>query len=142
MLFYTRVQRRAHEVLDEQLEKTRRGELKAPLGRLSELVDEGIDVLRGSGPITRLGDLLDEAWRLKRTLSSKIANPAIDDCYARARAAGAVGGKLLGAGSGGFMLFLAAPERQAEVARAVGELDRVPFGLAEGSALVYAARSV
>jgi D-glycero-alpha-D-manno-heptose-7-phosphate kinase len=140
MLFYTRVQRRAHEVLDEQLEKTRRGELKAPLGRLSALVDEGIDVLRGSGPITRLGDLLDEAWQLKRTLSSKIANPAIDDCYARARSAGAVGGKLLGAGSGGFMLFLVEPARQAAVAEALPDLGRVDFGIdAAGSAIVFAA---
>jgi D-glycero-alpha-D-manno-heptose-7-phosphate kinase len=138
MLFYTGIQRRAHDVLEEQLERTRQGGLTQPLARLNGLVDEGIALLKGDRPLVGLGDLLHEGWVAKRGLSSSVSTPAIDGYYERARRAGAAGGKLLGAGSGGFMLFVAEPLRQPAVEAAVPELRRVRFGLAPtGSRIVF-----
>ncbi|MDH7569054.1 MAG: hypothetical protein QHJ73_05655 [Armatimonadota bacterium] len=129
MLFYTGIRRHAHEVLDEQLERTRQGTLRDDLSHLSELVDEGVRVLTGSGPILQFGELLHQAWTTKRRLSSKVSNPQIDTWYEEALSAGAVGGKLLGAGGGGFLLLMAPPERQPSVEAALGGLKRVHFQL-------------
>jgi D-glycero-alpha-D-manno-heptose-7-phosphate kinase len=138
MLFYTRIQRTAHEVLESQLERTRQGSLAESLGRLSALVDEGVAVLRSDGPIVRFGELLHEGWITKRGFSDQITSPAIDGFYERARRAGAVGGKLLGAGSGGFMLFLVEPDRQFAVEAALPELARVHFRVAPaGSQIIF-----
>ena len=127
MLVYTGIVRHAHAVLEEQLEKTRRGDVNQDLGALGRLVDQGLDVLDSGEPIGRFGDLLHEAWETKRRLSSKITNPAIDDLYVRARAAGARGGKLLGAGGGGFLLLFVPPEHRTEVRRALSGAPEVPF---------------
>lgn len=138
MLLYTGIRRTAHDVLDEQLERTRNGSLAPELSRLGELVAEGIAALAGGGPLARFGELLDAAWQIKRQLSSKVSSGAIDGQYDRARAAGAVGGKLLGAGAGGFLLLFVPPERQASVAAALAELRRVRFGFDhEGSRILF-----
>jgi D-glycero-alpha-D-manno-heptose-7-phosphate kinase len=138
MLFYTRMQRTAHEVLEEQLERTRHGTLEQSLANMGALVDEGLAVLRSARPIVRFGELLHEGWMVKRDLSSKITSPAIDAFYERARRAGAIGGKLLGAGSGGFMLFLVEPHRQSAVEAALPELARVYFRVAPtGSQVIF-----
>jgi D-glycero-alpha-D-manno-heptose-7-phosphate kinase len=71
--------------------------------------------------------LLHQTWCLKRTLSTQVSTPAIDRWYEQARAAGAVGGKLLGAGGGGFLLLMVPPDRQRDVCRAVPELRAAPF---------------
>ena len=73
------------------------------------------------------GALLHQTWCLKRTLSTQVSTPAIDRWYEQARAAGAIGGKLLGAGGGGFLLLMAPPDRQRDVCRAVPDLRQVPF---------------
>ncbi|MBI3945601.1 MAG: hypothetical protein HY321_06770 [Armatimonadetes bacterium] len=138
MLLYTGISRHAHAVLDEQLERTRRGVIHDDLSYLSDLVDEGVRVLTGSEPIVRFGELLHTAWVTKRRLSSKISSPEIDRWYETARAAGAVGGKLLGAGGGGFLLLLAEPRRQPDVERALAGLKRVRFGIDHaGSTLLF-----
>jgi D-glycero-alpha-D-manno-heptose-7-phosphate kinase len=138
MLLYTGLQRHAHELLEEQLERTRRGELAAALGRMEELAAQGVAVLVGAGPLPPFGELLHDAWQVKRGLSSRVSNGAIDDAYARARGAGAIGGKLLGAGGGGFLLLFAPPERQQAVARALPELRRVEFGFDhQGSRILF-----
>ena len=138
MLFYTGLRRHAHQVLDEQIERTRQGAITGDLGYLSDLVDQGLGVLTGSGPLTGFGELLHEAWMTKRRLSSKISNPQIDEWYERARKAGAVGGKLLGAGGGGFLLLFARPERRADVAKALPEMREVPFSFDQtGSTLLF-----
>lgn len=125
MLFYTGVQRIASDVAGEQIKNTpkKADELRS----IYKMVDQGLSILSSDQPITEFGKLLHEAWQMKRTLSSKITNSAIDDIYASALAAGASGGKLLGAGGGGFMLFLVPPEKQAAVKAKLGKLLHIKF---------------
>src|SRR5262249_50836796 len=93
---------------------------------LQNLVDQAIDVLCDRHePLYRLGDLLHEGWILKRSLAEGVTNPHIDRIYDAAMAAGATGGKLLGAGGGGFMVFIARPERQMDVRKALEGLVQV-----------------
>ena len=127
MLFYTGMQRTSHEILEEQLNHTKTGKIDPELTRLRELVKQGIDVL-GSGKLTEFGKLLHEGWMLKRQCSTRISNPQIDELYSRAQAAGAVGGKLLGAGGGGFLLLFVEPQNQSQVRQALSELREVKFG--------------
>ncbi len=85
-----------------------------------------------------LGHLLHEGWMLKRSLSEGITNSQIDDWYARARAAGALGGKILGAGGGGFLLLYAPAERQRDISAALSGLRRIPFKFErEGSKIIF-----
>jgi D-glycero-alpha-D-manno-heptose-7-phosphate kinase len=138
MLFYTGVRRNAHEILDEQLERTRRGELAAALLRMEQLAVQGVAVLTADSSLLPFGELLHDAWQVKRSLSSRITNDLVDGAYGRARAAGVIGGKLLGAGGGGFLLLFVEPERHAEVARALPELRQVEFGFDhEGSRILF-----
>jgi D-glycero-alpha-D-manno-heptose-7-phosphate kinase len=137
MLFYTGLQRDAHDVLDEQLARTVAGNNERDLRRMAELVEDGIDVLTGSNRLDRFGTLLHEAWLLKRRLSSRITNPWIDELYERARRHGATGGKLLGAGSGGFLLLFVEPDRQPFVRAALPELREASFTFeTSGSAII------
>jgi D-glycero-alpha-D-manno-heptose-7-phosphate kinase len=102
------------------------------------LVDEALNVLIGTGPLVEFGRLLHESWMLKRSLSSQVAPGFVDDIYARARAAGATGGKLLGAGGGGFILLLVEPERRAQVLASLGDLLVIPINLDRfGSQVVF-----
>jgi len=96
------------------------------------MVDDGQGILAGKGSLLEFGRLLHEGWEIKRTLSSKIAPALINDVYDRARKAGATGGKLLGAGGGGFMLLFVEPERRAAVVRALDKLLVVPFQFERG----------
>lgn len=126
MLCFTGQSRLAPEVAKSQIENfsARRTEL----GRMRSMVDEAIDILRDSStPIEKFGRLLDDAWRYKRSLSDKVSNPEIDQMYDAARAAGALGGKLIGAGGGGFLLLFAPPEGQVRVREALSNLVHVPF---------------
>lgn len=136
MLFYTGIRRDAHEVLEEQLLRTRQGELTGKLSQLGALVDEGLRVLTGDEPIARFGELLDEGWRTKREFSRTISSPEIDGYYERALESGAAGGKLLGAGGGGFLLVFAEPSRQRGVEVALRTLPRVMFGFDQRGACV------
>lgn len=137
MLFYTGLNRQAHEVLGEQLERTKQGAISADLGQLSELVEEGLTVLASERPLATFGELLHAGWMIKRGLSSKITNSLIDDCYQRARSAGAIGGKLLGAGGGGFLLLFVKPQDHEAVEREL-KLPRVPFSFEHsGSSLLF-----
>lgn len=137
-LFYTGVQRQAHEVLDEQLARTQSGENDASLKKMAELVAQGIQVLAGSDDLSEFGALLHESWQLKRKLSTKVSEPWIDGLYDRARRAGAVGGKLLGAGGGGFLLFYVEPHNWNSVRHALGELKEVRFAFDDsGSRIIF-----
>jgi D-glycero-alpha-D-manno-heptose-7-phosphate kinase len=102
------------------------------------MVDRGADILSNQkSSISELGDLLHEAWVLKRSLSNRISNGRIDEIYEAGRAAGAYGGKLLGAGGGGFMLFLVAPDKREQVRESLKELIHVSVGFDnEGSRIV------
>lgn len=138
LLLYTGLQRNAHEVLEEQLDRTRQGTLATDLLRLADLVTQALEVLNGEGPIGPFGELLDQGWRIKRGLSTKISSDLIDRYYARAREAGAIGGKLLGAGGGGFLLLFAPPDRHDAISTALADLPRVRFGFDhEGSRILF-----
>lgn len=138
MLMYTGLRRFATEVLDEQLHRTCRREIDDQLAKLSDLVEQGISMLTGQSDIGEFGPLLHEAWMIKRELSSRITSDQIDAWYDRARKAGASGGKLLGAGGGGFMLFFVDPEARGRVQGAVPELKEVEFGFdAGGTSLIF-----
>lgn len=127
MLFYTRIRRRSHEVLGQQLDRTQKGEVTLELKELATLVSQGVEVLSNGFRLSHFGELLHDGWQLKHRLSTAISNPFIDECYARARRAGAIGGKLLGAGGGGFLLLYVEPERQDDVRRVLSELPLVSF---------------
>lgn len=138
MLFYTGLQRTAHEVLATQIQRTKNGELSAYLMRMESLVREGLHVLCSDEDLRQFGDLLHQGWMLKRKLSDTITNPTVDGAYEQARAAGAIGGKLLGAGGGGFLLIYAEPEHQEAVRAALHELPEVPFLFEDlGTRLVF-----
>jgi D-glycero-alpha-D-manno-heptose-7-phosphate kinase len=114
----------------------------ASVHRMVAMVDEGANILR-SGSLDDFGRLLHEAWQAKRSLSERVSSVHIDDLYAAARNAGATGGKLLGAGGTGFLVFYVAPERQAAVRAALGNCLHVPFAIDHsGSSIVYRADGV
>jgi D-glycero-alpha-D-manno-heptose-7-phosphate kinase len=94
---------------------------------MRDLVDEGVGILNSTKDIGLFGELLHESWQLKRSLSAQVSNDAVESLYARAQAAGAVGGKLLGAGGGGFLLLFVSPEDQARVRQTLSSLIHVPF---------------
>lgn len=123
MLFFTGLQRHASEIAESQMNNVNRKE--AELHRIAALVPRAVECLT-FGDFDRFGHLLHETWELKRVLSDKVTNPEIDGIYTRAREAGAVGGKLLGAGGGGFMLLYVPVEKQAAVREALSDLLSVP----------------
>jgi D-glycero-alpha-D-manno-heptose-7-phosphate kinase len=138
LLLYTGIQRHAHEVLDEQTARTQSGENDADLGKLAQLVPLGLEILTSGDRLTDFGVLLHEGWTLKRRLSSRVTTAWIDEVYERARGAGAVGGKLLGAGGGGFLLLYVEPEERQRVLVAVPELREVTFAFEDsGSRIVF-----
>jgi D-glycero-alpha-D-manno-heptose-7-phosphate kinase len=126
MLFFTGFSRIASEVAKSKIDNicNRTKELT----RMREMVDEGVAILRsGTTPITEFGKLLGDAWKHKRSLSDKVSNQEIDDIYASAMDAGALGGKLLGAGGGGFLLLFATQDKQAQIRERLKKLVHVPF---------------
>ncbi len=137
MLFFTGFSRYSSEVVGEQLRNL--PEKGRELGEMAAMVPEGIRILRGEGDLGDFGRLLHESWQLKRSLSSRVSTPEIDGMYETARRAGAIGGKIAGAGGGGFLLLFAEPERQAEIEKALAPLLRVPFRIdGTGSRILYA----
>lgn len=135
-LYFTGFSRIASEVAREQIDRT--NQRQTELFAMLQMVEEGIALLTGESDLAEFGALLHDAWMLKRRLTSRITTPAIDDIYTAAREAGALGGKLLGAGGGGFMLFFARPEDHERIRLALPGLLQVPFkfeGL--GSQIVF-----
>jgi D-glycero-alpha-D-manno-heptose-7-phosphate kinase len=138
MLFYTGIQRYSSQILGEQINKTLSGEICDELEELSSLVYEGLNILKSNLPITNFGVLLDKSWDIKRALSSLISNSFIDNAYSRALKAGASGGKLLGAGGGGFLLLVAKPDLQKNIEKELDEMVRINIKIDfKGSQLIY-----
>jgi len=137
MLFFTGLSRTASEIAREQIKKA--PEKKKELKRMAEMVDEALDILNGNdSDITTFGRLLHENWMIKRKLSSKITTNEIDKIYNDVMKAGALGGKLLGAGGGGFLLFFVEPEKQQIVMKNMKNLLHVPFKFERlGSQIIY-----
>ncbi len=141
MLFYTGVKRYAEDILEEQISKTRASQNDENLEQMYQMVFQAEKIMSDESPekmLIKLGDLLDQSWQLKRKLSSKISNDLVDDLYAKAKSAGAYGGKLCGAGHGGFLLLMVPPAKQADVRKALDPLLEVPFSFEnEGSSIIY-----
>jgi D-glycero-alpha-D-manno-heptose-7-phosphate kinase len=134
LMFYTGRTRQAAQVLADQ--QARIDTTMEHLHALKELVSAGRRCLAESD-IARLGMLLHAGWETKKKLSDRIHDDGINTAYQTARAAGAYGGKLLGAGGGGFLLFLCPPERHAAVRQALSGLRETPFRLgAQGTTLI------
>lgn len=125
MLFYTGVRRMSSDIASSYVNvlEDRRRQLRIA----RDLVDESISILAGDRDLSAFGELLHEAWETKRSLGPLVSNPHIDTMYSAARAAGAVGGKLTGAGGGGFLLLYVPLDRQDAVREALSSFIHVPF---------------
>ncbi len=126
MLCFTGFSRIASEVAKSQIDNFSKRE--SQLIRMREMVEEAILVLQDERlPITEIGKLMHEGWLLKRSLSDKVSTDAIDFLYEEALRAGASGGKIMGAGGGGFLLLVVRPELQDQVRERLKHLIHVPF---------------
>lgn len=125
MLFYTGIKRTASDVAKSYVDDI--GSRERQLRRIHALADGALSALTGSDDITRVGRLLHESWQEKRTLSDLVTNAEVDEIYAEAMAAGAIGGKILGAGGGGFVLFFVPPPDRERVKERLRKLIHVPF---------------
>lgn len=137
MLFFTGLSRTASDIAEEQIKNV--GRNKKELRHMVQLVDEAYNTLTSPKPEFRnFGRLLNETWKMKRGLSEKISSGYIDQIHETAMRAGAGGGKLLGAGGGGFILFYAEPEAQPKIKEALRHLLQIPFRFEYfGSQIIY-----
>lgn len=126
MLCFTGFSRIASEVAESKIANLKNHE--AELKSMYQMVDDSIAMLQSTSvPIEEFGKLLHQSWQYKRTLSSRVTTPEIDSLYDAAMKAGAIGGKILGAGGGGFLLLFAKPENQQKIRESLKDLVHVPF---------------
>jgi len=138
LLFYTGVTRQSSEVLTEQ--KSNIASKMALLGEMKHQADELARQLR-LGAVASIGQTLREGWLRKKQLASGISNPAIDELYETAMSAGALGGKVTGAGGGGFFLVCVPPENRAAVRKRLSHLREMPISLErDGSKVIFNVR--
>ncbi|HWB95747.1 MAG TPA: hypothetical protein VG672_03570 [Bryobacteraceae bacterium] len=136
MMFFTGITRNAKDVLQKQSAGT--NEKRPALRRMCQIARDLRDVLTTGKDLNAFGHLLHEAWEAKRSVEASISNAVIDEYYERARRAGALGGKLLGAGGGGFLLLYCEPHLQDRVREELEELQEVPFRFdPQGSKIIY-----
>jgi len=136
LLFFTGMTRKASEVLSRQSART--DDHRPALRKLCEIACQLREVLSVGRDLNAFGRLLHEAWEIKKTLDPGISNSRIDEFYERGLRAGGLGGKLLGAGGGGFLLFYCEPHRQGSLRKELAELTEVPFRLdLEGTKIIY-----
>jgi len=136
MLFYTGIKRTAADVAQTYVNDI--SNKKRQLRITKDLVKEGLAVLSSNQDLTGFGELMHEAWQVKRNLSDKVSNSEIDDIYQRAIDAGAIGGKLTGAGGGGFILLFVLPDRHSAIREALSHLIYVPFKFEfSGSQIIF-----
>jgi D-glycero-alpha-D-manno-heptose-7-phosphate kinase len=135
LLVFTGLSRSASEMAGKQIANM--ANAQSSLDRMKEMVFEAMDILH-SGTPEQLGALLHDSWKLKRGLAKGVSTDKVDDIYEVAIGAGAIGGKLLGAGGGGFLLFMAPPERHNKIRERLKNFVHVPFTIgAEGSRVVF-----
>jgi D-glycero-alpha-D-manno-heptose-7-phosphate kinase len=138
MLFYTGKRRKAGTILKDV--RSNMGRKRSDMREMRALADEARKQLQ-EGSVSRFGELLHEGWLLKRSLHSSISNTGIDGIYARARKAGAEGGKIAGAGGGGFLLLYVKRKNQAQVRKVMRGWREVRFNFEpEGSKIIHLAR--
>jgi len=135
MLFFTGITRHSHTILNEQKDKIRKR--SSILDEMKQIAYIARDQLQ-AGNLDCIGDLLHESWLLKKQLASRVSNSAIDEMYAVARRAGALGGKVAGAGGGGFLILYCPHEKQDAVREALCYLQELPFKLEkDGSKVIF-----
>jgi D-glycero-alpha-D-manno-heptose-7-phosphate kinase len=136
LLFYTRLKRDASDVLKAQDRETTNN--RNVLRQMKELVSPLREVLSSGKNLNLFGEILHQGWELKRTLTDGITSSEIDEYYEKARKAGALGGKLLGAGGGGFLLFYVEPKFQKAVIQELSNLYYLKTGFdSEGTRITY-----
>jgi len=136
MLFYTGIKRTAADVAQTYVNDI--ANKKRHLRITEDLVKEGMAILSSGQDLTAFGELMHEAWQVKRGLSDKVSNAEVDALYHKAREAGALGGKLTGAGGGGFMLLFVPPARRGTVCETLSHLIHVPFKFEfSGSQIIF-----
>lgn len=135
LLFFTGVTRHSEEILTEQKEKI--NQKRSELRQLREMAILAKNELQ-AGNLDQLGLLLHESWLLKKQLASQVSNGKIEEIYEKARRAGALGGKITGAGGGGFLLLYCPLERREAVRKALAPLRELPFSMeAEGTKVIF-----
>jgi len=135
LLFFTGVTRRADAILDEQQRNI--SDRLAILREMKQMAYVARDNLR-AGNLDSIGELLHKSWELKKQLASQISNGMIDEMYQAARKAGAIGGKITGAGGGGFLLLYCHQEKREAVRAALNHLQELPFKLEQdGSKVIF-----
>lgn len=136
MLFYTGVTRTASDIAKTFVPNIEQKEKQ--LLAMNEMVDQALNILNSKQDINDFGKLLHESWTLKRSLSSSVSNSFIDKIYLDALEAGATGGKIIGAGGGGFLLLFVPPTKQAKVRKKFSKLVHVPFKFErQGSQIIF-----
>jgi len=136
LMFYSGVKRTASEVASTYANdlEARRQQLRI----MNDFVEEGLSILSGRDDIARFGTLLREAWQAKQSLSAKVSNPYVDELFEAALGAGAIGGKLTGAGGGGFLLLFVPPTHHQKVREALRRLLWLPFDFEfSGSQIIF-----
>jgi len=134
MLMYTGIKRTASAVAETYVPAlTDQG---TSIRVMAAMVDEALAILNGGGDLDPFGRLLAEAWRFKRGLGSQVSNEHVDTLYEAALDAGALGGKLIGAGGGGFMMLFVPPERQPRARERLGQLLHVPVRFEYGGSQI------
>lgn len=131
LMFYTGQSREASKILSEQKENMANQKKVTILRKMVKLVDVCKESLE-SGNLVAFGQMLHENWKLKKHLSSQISSSAIDDIYSRGLESGAIGGKLLGAGGSGFLLFFCPEEYHGSLKKSLSEFEEVPFKMDKG----------
>lgn len=135
LLFFTGIQRVASEVAATYVHQL--DQRKTELSAIADMVNLGAEALVAER-YSQFGELLDEYWRIKRSLGSEVSRPGMDQAYQAAREAGAWGGKLVGAGGGGYLLLFAPPQRHAAIREQLSQLLEVPFQFEySGSRIIF-----
>ncbi len=136
LLFFTGFSRFSGTIAKSQEKATK--DKEAELLEMLKLVDDAEKILTSKTDLAEFGRLLDYTWQLKRGLTNEISNNSIDEWYAKALQYGAIGGKLLGAGGGGFLLFYVEKDKQERFIKAFDNLLHVPFSFEDrGTSVLY-----
>lgn len=137
LLFFTGIVRRSSDIEREKIANF--SKKKKTLIKMAKMVDSGVEILK-NGDLNDFGRIVHETWILKKTLTNLVSNPKIDKLYSNALDAGAIGGKLLGAGGGGFFLLFVNPDKHLSVRRKMEQLKfmEVPFEFEnKGSQIIF-----
>jgi D-glycero-alpha-D-manno-heptose-7-phosphate kinase len=136
ILVFTGVQRIASEIEAKKIKQI--GQHEKELKEIQKYVEDAIAILNSDAPIEEFGLLLHETWQRKRNLSAEVSNSGIDTLYETCRRNGAVGGKILGTGGGGFMLLFVRPQDRERMIKSIPRFVQVPFHFENtGSQIIY-----